>query len=105
MSDRILPTSSVLSVEGEMFHYVVIDLVESEFLAASTFNRHGDQCDVGEWWPLVNLHQSIVVCSRFSTLAHHSSKKRESQGAGVVYGVQERCLLHAEASWLQSKSG
>ena len=127
MSDGVLPAAPVLPVEGEVVHDVVVDIVEGELLAGGALDGHGDECDVGEGRPLVDLHEPVAGgrCAAVGrgggrgggddggrgarlALTDHLSQEGESHGAGVVDGAQQGLLLEGQGCGgcgLQGESG
>ena len=82
MADGVLPAASVFSVERKLLHDVRVDLVERELSPGRALDGHGDEGDVGEWWSLVDLQDSLLP------VANNSCQNGEGHGAGVVYGVE-----------------
>ena len=64
VADGVLPSATVVSVEGEIVHDVVVYLIQCQLLLWGALDRHGDEGDVGKWRSLVNFHQF------FSAVAH-----------------------------------
>ena len=48
MADGILPVASVVPVEREILHDVVVDLVQRQLLLRRALDSHGYEGDVGE---------------------------------------------------------
>ena len=59
VANGVLPAASVVAVEGEVVHNVVVDLVQRQLPLGRALYGHGDERDVGERRSLVHLHQLL----------------------------------------------
>ena len=84
VADGVLPAAAVVPVEGKVVHDVVVYLVQCQLLLGRALDRHGDEGDVGEWRPLVHLHELLRA------VADDSSQQGEGERAGGVDGCQQR---------------